>query len=214
MASSSAPTTRGIGTALAVIGTLLIANGAWYTPIMFSAGADQRFSETGGTWQFQAFYVAYLVILLALALLAPALGRLVGRTGRQLPGWLPGVLTATVILQAATVYAQAFVVPHLAEVAPAALDNEEIDLFAMSMMVIWVAYSLTWIAVAVTGAVRRLLPVAAAALIGVGALVIPVIGPGGSVLIGTGLVSWAVLRVLRLPAERAIQSLPAVPARA
>ena len=214
MAPSSAPATRRIGTALAVIGGLLIANGAWYTPLMFSAGSEQKFSETGATWQFQAFYVAMLVILVALALITPALGRLAGRTGRQLPGWLPGLLTVAVVLQTATVYAQAFVVPHLAKVAPAALDNEQVDAFAVSMMLIWVTYSLSWIALAVIGAVRRLVPVGSAVLIALGALVIPIIGPGGSVLIGAGLLSWAMLRILRVPVEAPVQPLSASPVHA
>lgn len=213
MSSLSAPARR-IGAALAVIGALLIANGAWYTPLMLSGGSEQKFSETGATWQFQAFYLVSLGILVALALLAPALGRLTGRTGRRLPGWLPGLLTLAVILQIATVYAQAFVVPHLAKVAPAALDNEQIDLFAISMMVIWILYSLTWIAAAVVGAVRRIIPVGSAVLIGLGALVIPVIGPGGSVLIGAGLLSWALLRIVRVPAEAPVQPLSPAPAHA
>ena len=214
MDSSTAPPTRRTGTALAVIGALLIANGAWYTPLMFSAGTEQKFSETGATWQFQAFYVASLVILVALALITPALAGLVGRTGRQLPGWLPGLLTMAVVLQTATVYAQAFVVPHLADVAPAALDNEQIDAFAVSMLGIWVAYSLAWIAVAVLGAIRRLVPIGSAVLIGLGALVIPVIGPGGSVLIGSGLLSWALLRLLRSPVEAPVSTLSPVTAHA
>lgn len=181
---------------------------------MLSGGTEQKFSETGATWQFQAFYVVSLVILVALALLAPALARLAGRTGRRLPGWLPALLTLAVILQTATVYAQAFVVPHLADVAPAALDNERIDLFAISMMVIWVLYSLIWIAVAVVGVLRRIIPVGSALLIGLGALVIPVIGPGGSVLIGAGLLSWALLRIVRVPVEAPVQPLSPAPAHA
>lgn len=214
MASTPASTPRRIGTALAVVGALLIANGAWYTPLMLSAGTDQKFSETAATWQFQAFYVVSLVIMVALALITPTLGGLVGRTGRRLPGWLPGLLTLAVILQTNTLYAQAFVAPHLAQVAPAALDHDELDLFAMSMIAVWVVYSLTWITLVIVGVTRRLLPLGSALLIGVGALVIPVIGPGGSVLIGAGLLSWAALRILRVPAEASGQPLSPVPAHA
>ena len=213
MAPLSAPARR-IGTVLAVIGALLIANGAWYTPLMLSGGTETTFSETGATWQFQAFQTAYLVILVALVLVAPFLRSAVGTTGRRLPAWLPFALAGTAMLQAATTYTQAFVVPFLADVAPAALDNQDIELFAISMMVIWVAYSLTWVALAVVGAVRRIIPVGSAALIGLGALVIPVIGPGGSVLIGAGLLSWALLRIVRVPVEAPVQPLSPAPAHA
>ena len=139
--------------------------------------------------------------LVALAVLAPRLAHLTGRTGRRLPGWLPTVLTVVTVLEVATMYAQAFIVPFLARVAPAALDVQEIGAFAISMMVIWVAYSLTMVALAVVGAFRRVVPVAAAAPLALGALVIPVFGPVGSILIGGALLGWALTRVLREPAD-------------
>ena len=44
--------------------------------------------------------------------------------------------------------------------------------------------------------------------------VIPVIGPGGSVLIGAGLLSWALLRIVRVPVEAPVQPLSPAPAHA
>lgn len=197
---SQPSSTRPTGIALLVIGTLMIANGAWYTPLMLTNPA-QRMSEYGGEWPFVTSQTIAFVVLVALALVVPRLRHVRGRTGRTLPGWLITVLTVAVMLQMATVYVQAFVVPFLAEVAPAALDVEEIDVFALSMMAIWVLWLVTWVVVAVVGVVRRLMGIPAAILIAFGALSTPVLGPGGAALVGAGLVVWSLTRIL--PAARA-----------
>ncbi|WP_425310315.1 hypothetical protein AADG42_16745 [Ammonicoccus fulvus] len=196
----SQPSTRATGLALLVIGALMIANGAWYTPLMLTNPA-QRMSEYGGEWPFVTSQTIAFVVLVALALAVPRLRQVRSRTGRTLPGWLITVLTVAVMLQMATVYVQAFVVPFLAEVAPAALDVEAIDVFALSMMAIWVLWLVTWVVVAVVGVVRRLMGIPAAILIAFGALSTPVLGPGGAALVGAGLVVWCLTRIL--PAARA-----------
>lgn len=200
---SSSPTqsTRATGIALAVVGLILVANGAWYAPIMFSVSPGAKLSQYGGELPFQLFWTIHFFALVALAVVASRLGHLTGRTGRQLPRWVPITLTVVTILQAATVYAQAFIVPFLADVAPQALDNEAIDLFAISMMVIWSAFSLTVVVVAVVGAIRRVIPVPAVVPMVVGALGMPMLGPAGALLIGAGLTYWALTRIVRRPVE-------------
>lgn len=189
------PAGRAIGVALAVIGLVMVVNGAWYAPIMFNMDPAARLSQYGGELPFQVFQTIHLAALVALAVVSPHLGRVRGRTGRTLPGWLVTALSVLTILQAATVYTQAFVVPFLADVAPQALDTESIDLFALSMMVIWSAFSLAFVVAAIVGVVRRIVPVVAAVAIALGALSMPILGPAGSLLIGAGLAYWALTRV-------------------
>ncbi|WP_432560345.1 hypothetical protein [Granulicoccus sp. GXG6511] len=213
-AHSTARTTRATGIALAAVGLVLVANGAWYAPLMFSISPDTKLSQYGGELPFQLFQTIHLCALVALAVVVSRLGHLRGRTGRSLPPWVPVVLMAVTILQAATVYAQAFVVPHLAAVAPHVLDIESIDLFAISMMVIWSAFSLAVVAIAVIGAIRRVIPVVAAIVIALGALSMPMLGPAGALLIGAGLAYWALTRILRRTAPDETEAEPTTaPAR-
>lgn len=198
---SSKSSTQATVVGLAVVGLVLTANGAWYAPIMFGTPADAKLSEYGGQLPFRLFQAIQFATLVALAVVVSRIGPLSGPTGRHLPRWVPTALVIVTILNAATVYAQAFVVPHLARIAPAALDNEDFDLFAMSMMAIWVAYSLTFVVVAVIGAIRRVIPVAAAVPIAFGALSMPILGPAGALLIGGGLLFWALSRLLRPAAQ-------------
>lgn len=191
-------TSRTTGIGVAAVGALLLANGAWYAPLMFSAGAEAKLSEYGGEPPFQIFYVVHLLALTALAVLLPRLSQVRGATGRSLPRWLPTTLLIVTVLQIATVYTQAFVVPYLAGIAPQALDDETIDTFALSMMAIWVAFLLGFVTLAVAGVTRQVLPIPAAVLVGLGAASMPMLGPAGSMLIGAGLLYWAVRRMLQV----------------
>ncbi len=213
---SMKPSTHATGIALAVVGLILMANGAWYAPIMFGTPADAKLSEYGGELPFRLFQVIQFAALVALAVVVSRIGSVSGPTGRHLPRWVPTVLMVVTILNAATVYAQAFVVPHLARIAPAALDNEDMDVFAMSMMAIWVAYCLTFTAVAVIGALRRVIPVGAAVPITFGALAMPILGPAGALLVGGGLLFWALSRLLRPAGQSGVpqDARPDVAARA
>src|SRR5690606_22724447 len=105
----SAPSTRTTGIALAAIGSALLANGAWFAPILLSMDPSAKLSEYGGQLPFRLYYYGYLATLVAFVLLVPSFGRLRGRTGRTLPRWLPGLLVIMTVLQIATVYTQAFV---------------------------------------------------------------------------------------------------------
>ena len=204
----SSPSIRTTGRGLAAVGTILLVNGAWYAPIMFSGDPSAKLSEYGDELPFRLYYYVYLAAMAALVLLLPRLDHLRGSTGRTLPRWIVPLLLVTTVLQAGTVYAQAFIVPFLAEVAPVALDHAEIELFAISMMAIWSAFSLALVALAVAGLMRRVVPAPAAVMIGVGALAVPILGPAGSLLIGGGLVVWAVARLLRStrPIQPVLQS--------
>lgn len=196
---------RRTAVALAAIGLVLLLNGAWYFPLMV-ANRDALMSEYGGHWIYQTFYIIQTAVAVALAVLVPRLRGIVGRTGRSLPGWLILALHAFTILQAATLLQQAFVVPHLARVAPSALDNQDIDAFALSMMTIWAVWGLLVVTLGVVGAVRRVVPVPAAVAMAIGALGTPMLGPGGWGLVGAGLAWWAiqVLRAKETPSPVAV----------
>lgn len=196
--SPSAPP-RSTGLSLALIGAVLLINGAWYFPLMM-ADPSALMSEYAGQWPFRTFYMIQLAVVVTLAIVLPRLRALTGTTGRRLPAWLIVTLQVFAVLQATTVYAQAFVAPHLARVAPGALDNQDLDAFALSMMATWSIWALLVVALAIVGWVRRVVPLPASIAMAVGALATPMLGPAGWALIGAGLLLWAV-RVLR--AERA-----------
>lgn len=196
----STPRVRRTGIALAVIGAVLLANGSWYFPIMI-ANPGAALSEYGGEWPYVTFHTVQLVALVALAIVLPGLRGVVGRTGRRLPAWLMIALQILAIGQVATSYANAFVVPFLAAVAPASLDVTEIGAFAMSMLTIWSGWALLVVALAVIGGVRRVIPPVAVGLLAVGALGTPMLGPGGWALLGAGLLVWALTRMLRSNAD-------------
>lgn len=211
---STKTSTRATGMGLATVGVLLAVNGAWYAPIMFGAPAEAKLSGYGGELPFQLFHIIQFAALVTLAVVVSRVGALGSPTGRGLPRWAPTVLMIVTVLNAATVYSQAFVVPHLARVAPAALDNQDMDLFAISMMAIWAAYSLAFIVVAGIGAVRRVIPVASAVSIAFGALSMPVLGPAGALLIGGGLLFWALRGPLRPVGRVPLDAQPNAAARA
>lgn len=190
--------------ALAVVGVLMIVNGAAFLYALV-INAPYAFSENGAQWEYQVFHLVYLVELAILALCVPGLRAFRGGSGRSLPGWLVSTLTALIPLQAGTVFVNAFVVPFLADVAPEALDVSAGGGFAIGMSVVWVLWSVALATLGVIGARRRVIPVAASVLLAVGALIIPVFGPVGTILMGAGLGLWA-SRALRaetklLPAD-------------
>lgn len=127
--------------------------------------------------------------------------------GRRFPGWLLHTFLVVIVLQARTVFAQAVISPWLATFAPEALDREDGGSFAIAMGVIWVLWSLTLIVLAVVGAHRRIVPLAAAVLVALGGLVIPVFGPAGAIGIGSGLMLWGVRAAAR-PTDATVLPMP------
>lgn len=192
--------TRSIGVGLLLVGLLFLLNAAWFLPYFLQIPAETRMSQYAGSWQYQGFYIGYLVALVLLAVQVPGWRAVAGRTGRTLPGWLLRGLLVAVMLQAATVFTQAFVAPFLAEAAPAALDIDGFNTFAAAMTGIWVLWIIALVTLAVVAAVRRVMGIGSAVLIGVGALIIPMFGPVGAVPIGIGLGLWG-LRILRTPRQ-------------
>ena len=174
-------------TVLLILGILLIANGALGIRWLFD-GADS-FSQTAGSAEYALYQRFQLPLLIAAAVLLPALGRLRGADGKRLPRWIIPAAVAAVMLQACTTFVQGFAAPFLADVAPASLDTQDGGLFEVSMIVSWATFCVTVIALAVVSWRRKVFSRPAAFLVGFGALITPMFGPIGGIFIGTGLAS-------------------------
>ncbi|WP_022886608.1 hypothetical protein [Glaciibacter superstes] len=187
--------------AITTIGAVLFANGLIIgTPWMVDGfvSGDQSFVESVADWRYVAFNYIYLAALIALVALAPSLRTWTGPTGRRLSGWTIPLLAAVAALQACTLFTQAVVTPFLLEVAPVALETQDGGTFQVVMTSIWIAWIAVLCLVAINGWSRRVFPIPAAILLIVGAVVIPVFGPAGSILVGAAL-AWAALARRRIP---------------
>lgn len=172
---------------LLILGVLLMINGVLGIRWLFD-GAD-TFSQTAGSSEYAVYQRVQLPLLIAAAVLLPALGRLKGTDGRGLPRWIVPAAVVAVILQACTTFVQGFTAPFLAGVAPASLDTQDGGLFEASMIVSWAIFCVTIVALAVVTWRRKVFSRPAALLIGFGALITPMFGPIGGVFVGTGLAS-------------------------
>jgi hypothetical protein len=190
---------------ITAIGGLLFVNGlvigAPMTISGLTAGREVTYAETVADWRYVAFNVVYLIALIALVVALPTLHTWTGRTGRVIPAWVVPTFTAVAALQACTVFTQAVVTPFLLDAAPQALTAEDGGAFAVTMSAIWIAWTISLCVVAVSGIVTRTMPIAASVLMMVGAVVIPVFGPIGSILVGASLAwsGWAQLRPASTP---------------
>jgi hypothetical protein len=182
---------------LSVLGALFMLNGVLGIQWLFD-GAE-NFSETAASWQFATFQRVYLLLLVALTVLVPGFGALRGRSGRRIPSAVLAVLTGALVLQAGTVFTMAFVAPFYAEVAPATLDITDGGMFEASMSAVWVTFAVAVIAFGVAVLRSGTLPRATGVLLVVGALITPVLGPVGSILLGTAFVGAGIS--LRQPSD-------------
>lgn len=169
---------------LAVAGVLLLAS---TVPAVRFFTDPRPFSEVASGGVHLALYALTLAGMLALLVAVPRLGNLVGPAGGRLPGWLVTLSLVATALNAATHFVQVFVAPYLADVAPAALDDQGGGLM-VGMVASWVAFLVAWVCVGVIAFRRRLLPRPSAALLAGGALVLPAIGPLAGLPLGLALV--------------------------
>lgn len=187
-------TSRNTLTALGVVGAVLVVNAAVLGPmIMFDS---RPFSEIGGLPQHRVFNVVLLLCVGALAVLLPRLAQVPGRTGRAVPATVALAAGFGAYLDGGTRFVEAFVVPFLADKAPALLDETLGGVLMYAMVTAWILWSLALIALGVTAYRARVFPRAAAVLLVLGALVIPAIGPIAGVLVGGAFV-WSALSARR-----------------
>ncbi|WP_166878347.1 MULTISPECIES: hypothetical protein [unclassified Salinibacterium] len=179
--------------AMTAVGVLMLANGlaigAPWIISEFASATEVTFLDTVSDWRYAAFNTLYLIAAIGFVAAAPTLTSWVGRDGRSLPGWLVPVMSVAAALQACTLYTQAVVSPFLLEVAPIALTTEDGGAFAISMSAIWIVWIAALTTLAVIGWQRKVMPAPAAVVMIVGALVIPIFGPIGSILVG-GALAW------------------------
>ena len=153
----------------------------------FTSATEVTFLDTVGDWRYVAFNYLYLAALITFIAATPTLTSWVGRDGRSLPGWLVPVMAVAAALQACTLFTQAVVSPFLLEIAPIALTTEDGGAFAIIMAGIWIVWIVALSTLAIVGWRRKVVPVPAALVMIVGALVIPIFGPIGSILVGAAL---------------------------
>jgi hypothetical protein len=179
--------------AMTGVGVLMLVNGlAIGAPWMiseFTSATEVTFLDTVGDWRYSAFNYLYLIAVIIFIAAAPTLRSWVGADGRSLPAWIVPVMAVAAALQACTLFTQAVVSPFLLDVAPVALTTENGGAFEIIMSGIWIAWIAALTTLAVVGWRRRVVSVPAALVIIIGALVIPVFGPIGSILVGGGL-AW------------------------
>jgi hypothetical protein len=155
----------------------------------WTSATEVTFLDSVGDWRYAAFNYLYLAAVIVFVAAAPTLTSWVGRDGRHLPGWLVPVMAAAAALQACTLFSQAVVSPFLLQVAPVALTTEDGGAFAIIMAGIWIVWIAALSTLAIVGWRRKVVPVPAALVMIVGALVIPIFGPIGSILVG-GALAW------------------------
>ncbi len=178
------------------LGSILLLNGVLGTRWLFD-GAD-HFSETAASWEFATFQRVYLIALVLLAVLVPGLRELRGRAGTRISPTVLTALTGAVVLQAGTVFTMAFVAPFYADTAPATLDMEDGGSFALAMTVVWVLFAGTVIALGVSVLRTRTLPVSTGVLMILAALLTPILGPVGSIVLGAAFVRAGLALRLRV----------------
>ncbi len=196
-------------TALVVIGTLAALNGLALSPLWLFGGGE-TFAETAASWPFHTSQRLAWVLFTAMAVVVPSL--LGAGTRRDAPPWAGPLVQVALSAQAATAFAMGFVAPWLAEVSPPLLDAEDGGMFLLAMTGVWVGFLVAMVVFAVVLARTGGIGAPAVAMILVGSLLTPGIGPLGAGLAGAGLALAARrrLRAAQPPTPASTVDSPAV----
>lgn len=186
---------RPVLTGLVVVGGVITLNAATLG-MMLMFGPWETFSETAASRVHLGFQAILLACVAALNLLLPRLAGLRGSTGRVLPAWVLVLAAVATFADGGTRFVFTFVVPWLADAAPALLDEDGGGSLMAAMVSAWVLFTLALVCLGVTAYRRRVFPRPACVLLAVGGLAVPAIGPAAGVLLGPALV-WAALARLR-----------------
>lgn len=183
---------------LAIVGGLLLVNAVPFGTSMFT-DTGTPYSVSSQTSLHLAHYVVWTACLVALGQLYPRIRGV---------GWA-GILAAVgVCLDACARFAEAFFVPYLGREAPALLDSPPDAGLLVPLLGSGVVAMIGTATLAVVAWRRRVFPRPAAALLLVGAVIVPVLGPVSNVFIGTALL-WAGVAARR-PAPAASRATVAV----
>ncbi len=174
-------------TGVAVVGAVLALNAAALgTQLMF--GSAERYSQIADDLVHLVHYVTWTLCLLALTQLIPRLRGVPGTDGRTLPEPVLVGASVTTALLACVQFTQAFVSPYLAGAAPDLLDSTPSAIFLVPVLGAGVIAMVGMAALGVVAWRRGVVPLPAAALLVVGGLAIPALGPVSNVLLGAGLI--------------------------
>jgi hypothetical protein len=171
---------------LGAIGAALMGNGLLLGTQLFFDSRDYSQVATGGL--HLAHYVVWTACLVALSQLYPRLGALRGRTGSVLPGTVLVLAGVGAALDACARFVSAFVTPYLAERQPGLVDSAPDAILLVPLLACGVVAMVGTAALGVSAWRRRVFPRPAAALLVVGGVAIPVLGPISNVLLGMALV--------------------------
>lgn len=188
--SSAAVTLKILGVTGAVIAgnSLLFGSRLFFDP--------RPFSEVGGSFEQRAYHLLLLFCLGVLAVTLPRLVSVRGRDGAHVPAALAVATGLAAFYDGGTRFVEAFVVPYLANHAPALLDESPSSGLMIAMMAAWFLTMGTVLALAVVAYRRRVFPRAACVLLAVGAVSVPVLGPLAGILLGSAY-AWAGFATLR-----------------
>lgn len=179
---------------LGITGVVIAANSLLFGTQLFF---DPRpFSEVGGSFEQRGYHLLLLACLGVLAMTLPRLATVPGREGARLPATLTLAAGLAAFYDGGTRFVEAFVVPYLAQHAPALLDESPSSSLMIAMMTAWFLTMGTVLAIAVVAYRRRVFPRPACVLLAVAAISVPLIGPLAGVLLGSAY-AWAGFATLR-----------------
>lgn len=181
---------------LTAIGAVMAANSLLLGTRLMFGFAGVPFSEVALTGTHVAYNVVLVALLVAFAQVVPRLGQVTGPQGRGFPNPVLLVVCIGVMLDAATRFGEAFMVPFLGRHAPELLDSTPDRVLMSAMVACWIAYLVGLVTLGVVAFRRRIFPRPAAVLLVVGGLSVPAVGPLSGSLIGVAL-AWGGCAALR-----------------
>ena len=176
----------GVPLGLAATGAVLAANGLLLGSQLFLDSRDYSQVALGST--HLAHYLVWTLCLVALSQLYPRLASLRSVDGKALPAAVLVLAGVGAGLDACTRFVSAFVTPYLAERQPSLVDSAPDAILLVPLLATGVVAMIGTAALGVTAWRRRVFPRAAAVLLVVGGVAIPVLGPVSNVLLGFALV--------------------------
>ncbi|WP_148571438.1 hypothetical protein [Nocardioides caldifontis] len=176
----------GVAHALTATGVVLALNGALLGSRLFLDSRD--YSEVAASGLHLTHYLVWTLCLVALSQLYPRL-RSLNDAGSRLSTTALVVAGAGAALDACARFVSAFVTPYLAAQQPAMVDGTPDAILLVPLLATGAVAMVGAAMVGVSGWRHRVFPRAAAALLVLGGVAIPVLGPVSNVLLG-GALAW------------------------
>jgi hypothetical protein len=182
-----AVTISGLALGLTLTGAALAGNGLLLGTQLFLDARDYSVVAAGEL--HLAHYVVWTACLVALSQLYPRLGVLTGRSGSTLPSAVLALAGVGAALDACARFVSAFVTPYLAARNPALVDSAPDAVLLVPLLATGVVAMAGTAALGVSAWRRQVFPRPAAALLVLGGVAIPALGPVSNVLLGVAL-AW------------------------